>query len=155
NSGLAHAGRAPSRWDGVPPCVKRSHLLGMKDRPRILVANGNDDILAALDDALTEAGYEVKTVHIRAIRLGEMDFPSLFRGFRQAVAIIDIGPPYDENWEFAQTLVKHPDSAAVPFLWTTTNERALEELTGASVDELILKPYDLEHLLGKVAQRVA
>ena len=127
----------------------------MKDRPRILVANGNDDILAALDDALSEAGYEVKTVHVRAIRLGKVDFPALFRDLHPAVAIVDIGPPYDENWAFAQALVKHPAASSVPFLWTTTNAKALTELTGARVDELLLKPYDLEHLLEKVERLVA
>ena len=47
--------------------------------PRILVANGNDDVLAALDEALSDAGYEVKTIHVRAMRLGEVDFATLFR----------------------------------------------------------------------------
>ena len=127
----------------------------MKLRPRILVANGTDDILAALDEALTHAGYDVKTVHVRAIRLGELDFPALFREFRPAAAIVDIGPPYQDNWAFAQRLVKHVDSSRVPFLWTTTNARALTELTGARVDELLLKPYDLDHLLEKVQRVIA
>src|SRR5215813_5590791 len=115
----------------------------MQSRPRILVANGNDDVLAALDDALTTAGYEVKTVHVRAIRLGTIDFPSLFREFSPAVAIVDIGPPYPENWAFAQALVHHQAASSVPFLWTTTNGKALTESTGVSVPELLLKPYDL------------
>lgn len=126
----------------------------MKNR-RILVANGNDDILAALDEALSHAGYEVKTVHVRAIRLGKLDFPALFREFRPAVAIVDIGPPYAENWAFAQQLVKHVDSSKVPFLWTTTNAKALSELTGARVEELLLKPYDLEHLLESVQRLIS
>src|SRR5215470_2183482 len=102
----------------------------MQSRPRILVANGNDDVLAALEDALSSAGYEVKTVHVRAIRLGAIDFGALFHDFRPSAAIVDIGPPYPENWEFAQTLVKHPAAARVPFLWTTTNGKALNEFTG-------------------------
>jgi len=127
----------------------------MKVRPRILVANGNDDILAALDDALTEAGYEVKTVHMRAIRLGKVDYPALFSDFRPAVAIVDIGPPYADNWAFAQAMVKHPAASSVPFIWTTTNGKALTELTGVRVEELLLKPFDLEHLLEKVERLVA
>lgn len=122
--------------------------------PRILVANGNDDVLAALDEALSDAGYEVKTIHVRAMRLGEVDFATLFREFRPAVAIVDIGPPYPENWAFAQTLVKHEATSHVPFLWMTTNGRALTELTGARVEELLLKPYELEHLLEKVERLV-
>jgi len=122
----------------------------MGTRPRILVANGNDDVLAAISDVLSEDGYEVKTVHVRAIRLGEVDFGKLFREFQPSAAIVDIGPPYPENWAFAQALVKHVDTSHVPFLWTTTNARALSQFTGAKVDELILKPYDLEHLLEKV-----
>ena len=127
-----------------------THPSGMRPRPRILVANGNDDVLAAIEDALTSAGYEVRTVHVRAIRLGTVDFPTLFQEFRPAVAIVDIGPPYPENWSFAQTLVKHPAASSVPFLWTTTNGRALTEFTGVVVPELLLKPYDLETLLEKV-----
>ena len=119
------------------------------------MANGNDDVLAALDDVLSDSGYEVKTVHVRAIRMGEIDFAQLFREFKPAAAIIDIGPPYPDNWAFAQALVKHVDSAHVPFLWTTTNARALTEFTGARVDELILKPYDLEHLLERVKRAIA
>ena len=127
----------------------------MEDRPRILVANGNDDILAALDDALTEAGYEVKTVHLRAIRTGKVDLWELFRGFGPAVAVVDIGPPYDDNWAFAQAIVKHPAASSVPFIWTTTNGKVLTELTGVRVEELLLKPYDLDHLLEKVQRLVA
>jgi len=122
----------------------------MGTRPRILVANGNDDVLAAISEVLTEDGYEVKTVHVRAIRLGEIDFGKLFRDFQPAAAIVDIGPPYPENWAFAQALVKHVDTSHVPFLWTTTNARALTQFTGVTVDELVLKPFDLEHLLEKV-----
>ena len=92
---------------------------------------------------------------IAEVRLGELDFPALFRGFRPAAAIVDIGPPYPDNWAFAQQLVKHVDSSHVPFLWTTTNGRALAEFTGAKVDELLLKPYDLEHLLEKVRRAIA
>ena len=122
----------------------------MEKKPRLLVANGNDDVLAALDDVLSDNGYEVKTVHVRAIRMGEIDFAQVFREFKPAAAIVDIGPPYPDNWAFAQTLVKHVASAHVPFLWTTTNARALTEFTGARVDALILKPYDLDHLLERV-----
>jgi len=122
----------------------------MEKKPRLLVANGNDDVLAALDDVLSDNGYEVKTVHVRAIRTGKIDFAQVLREFKPAVAIVDIGPPYPENWDFAQPLVKHVDSAHVPFLWTTTNARALTEFTGARVDELILKPYDLDPLLERV-----
>jgi DNA-binding response OmpR family regulator len=122
----------------------------MGTRPRILVANGNDDVLAAISDVLNEHGYEVKTVHVRALRLGEIDFGKLFREFQPAAAIVDIGPPYPENWAFSQALVKHVNTSHVPFLWTTTNARALTEFTGVRVDELVLKPFDLEHLLEKV-----
>lgn len=118
------------------------------------MANGNDDVLAALDDVLSDNGYEVKTVHVRAIRMGKLDFAQVFREFKPAAAIIDIGPPYPDNWAFAQALVKHVDSAHVPFLWTTTNARALTEFTGARVDELILKPYDLGHLLERVKRAI-
>ena len=122
----------------------------METRPRILVANGKDDVLEILAEVLTENGYEVKTVHVRAIRLGKIDFGELFREFKPAVAIVDIGPPYPENWAFAQAMVKHVNTSHVPFLWTTTNARALTEFTGVRVDELVLKPYDLEHLLEKL-----
>ena len=126
----------------------------MRPRPRVLVANGNDDVLGALEDALSGAGFDVKTVHVRAIRLGAIDFATLFHEFRPSVAIVDIGPPYPENWAFAQVLVKHPAASHVPFLWTTTNGKALTEFTGVVVPELLLKPYDLESLLEKVERLV-
>jgi len=126
----------------------------MKSRPRVLVANGNDDVLAVLEDVLSSSGYEVRVVHVRAIRLGALDFATLFQEFQPSVAIVDIGPPYPENWSFAQTLVNHPAASHVPFLWTTTNGRALTEFTGVVVPELLLKPYDLETLLEKVRQLV-
>ncbi len=127
----------------------------MAGRARILVANGNDDILSALEDALGSAGYEVRTAHVRALRIGDVDLHALFREFRPQVAIVDIGPPYDENWGFAKTLVADPVCAGVPFLWTTTNAHALTEFTGVLVDELLLKPYDLDHLLEKVRKALA
>jgi len=119
-------------------------------RTRILVANGNEDVLAALGDALTEAGYEVLTVHVRPLRLGQLNFRELFRSFRPRLALVDIGPPYQENWAFARTLLDEPATGDIPFVWTTTNARALKELTGAVAEEILLKPFDLDQLLRKV-----
>ncbi len=127
----------------------------MAARARILVANGNDDILAALEDVLGTAGYEVRTAHVRELRRGDRDLHALFREFRPQVAIVDIGPPYDENWGFAKTLVADPVTGRIPFLWTTTNAHALTEFAGVLVDELLLKPYDLDHLLEKVRKALA
>jgi DNA-binding response OmpR family regulator len=122
---------------------------------RILVANGNEDVLAALEDVLSDAGFEVKTVHVRAMRLGAMDFREVFRSFKPDLALMDIGPPYPDNWAFARSLVDEPVTGGIPFLWTTTNARALAELTGVIAEELLLKPYELDHLTEKIRALLA
>ena len=43
----------------------------------------------------------------------------------------------------------------MPFIWTTTIGKALTELTGVRVEELLLMPFDFEHLLEKVERLVA
>jgi len=122
---------------------------------RILVANGNEDVLAALKDVLSEGGFEVMTVHVRPMRLGDMDFREVFRSFAPDFALMDIGPPYPDNWAFARSLVDDPATGGIPFLWTTTNARALAELTGVIAEELLLKPYELEQLIEKARALLA
>jgi DNA-binding response OmpR family regulator len=122
---------------------------------RILVANGNEDVLAALKDALGDGGFEVLTLHVRPMRLGDMDFREVFRSFQPDLALMDIGPPYPDNWAFARSLVDDPATGGIPFLWTTTNARALAELTGVVAEELLLKPYELEQLLERVRALLA
>ena len=119
------------------------------------MANGNEDVLAALKDVLNDAGFEVQIVHVRPMRLGEMDFHEVFRSFKPDIALMDIGPPYPDNWAFARTLVDDPVTGGIPFLWTTTNDRALAELTGVIAEELLLKPFELHQLTEKVRALLA
>jgi CheY-like chemotaxis protein len=96
----------------------------------IAVVNSNDDLVALLKEALERDGYSVVTGHIHDFRLGPRDFGSFLRAHKPAAVIYDIAIPYDENWEYLQTLLTLPEAQQTSFVVTTVNLRALTDRVG-------------------------
>jgi DNA-binding response OmpR family regulator len=67
------------------------------------------------------------------------------------VVIFDVSLPYDENWQHFEDFQRMLDGRRVPVVLTTTNERALKAMIGATeAIEIVGKPYDLDQLASAV-----
>ena len=122
---------------------------------RVLIVNTSEDTVEALRDALTDEGYEVAAAYARDLRFGKVQLESVIAERPDAI-IYDLAPPYDENWSyFRDVFSRHPLARGIPVIVTTTNARAASGYAGPDVLELMLKPYDLEHLLSRVKKALA
>ncbi|RKG93228.1 response regulator [Corallococcus sp. CA053C] len=126
----------------------------MGNRPTVLVLNGSEDLIEALEELLDDAGFQTKGVRVQDIVRGPVDFTTLVRETRPAVIVYDISVPFDLSWSAFQKLAASPVAAGIPFVLTTTNREGAEEYTGPDVIELLLKPYDIQQFTQAVSQAV-
>lgn len=106
----------------------------------VLVVDDDDDVLAALVDALAEQGYSVS-----AARDGIEALESI-RARRPDLVVTDLMMPSMNGWELIGALHEDPELAGIPTLIISASreprvERALPVLP---------KPLDLGRLLGAV-----
>lgn len=60
----------------------------------------------------------------------------------------DIAIPYKDNYELFQLLLAKDVAKDIPFILTTTNKKALEEIVGETMAiEIVGKPFDMKHLV--------
>ncbi len=65
--------------------------------------------------------------------------------------MLDIAPPYEENWNFFQLMKNSQAARGRQFVLTTTNKKILEDLVGkTSTIELVGKPFDLDEIVKAV-----
>ncbi|MHA7634506.1 hypothetical protein [Corallococcus sp. M7] len=124
----------------------------MNKRPTVLVLNGSEDLIEALEEVLDEAGFQTKGVRVQDVIRGPLDFATLVRETAPAVIVYDISVPFNLSWHAFQKLAANPAAAGIPFVLTTTNREGAKEYTGPDVIELLLKPYDIEQFTNAVDQ---
>ncbi len=120
----------------------------------MLVLNGSEDLIEALEEVLDGAGFQTKGVRVQDVMRGPLDFPTLVREVAPAVIVYDISVPFDLSWHAFQKLAASPVVAGIPFVLTTTNREGAQEYTGPDVIELLLKPYDIDQFTQAVNQAV-
>jgi DNA-binding response OmpR family regulator len=94
----------------------------------------------------------VTTAHVRELKLHPERIEELMRREDPRLIVLDVSPPYVENWEWYRTVfAPHPAVQGRRIVLTTTNRRALQEAsdTGDTI-ELLGKPFDLEQLVAAV-----
>ena len=123
-------------------------------RPTVLVLNGSEDLIEALEELLHDAGFQTKGARVQDLVRGPLDFSTLVRETRPAVIVYDISVPFDLSWGAFQKLAATPAAAGIPFVLTTTNREGAEEYTGPEVIELLLKPYDIQQFIQAVGKAV-
>jgi CheY-like chemotaxis protein len=115
------------------------------------VINGLQDTVDMLRLVLEGAEFKVVEAQARAIRQGVVDLVEFVQRHRVSVIVYDVAIPYLGNWQALEGWRSVPALAGIPFVVTTTNQRALESIVGETgAIEIIGKPYDLEVLVDAV-----
>jgi CheY-like chemotaxis protein len=115
-------------------------------RPLVLVADDDDDILALVGLRLQRAGYDVVTARdgIEAIETLEHGIPAL--------AVVDVMMPRMDGHELVRALRARPDTAAIPILVLTAavQDRVAEASDEAGADVHMRKPFSPRDLVQRV-----
>lgn len=123
--------------------------------PVVAILNGSDDIVEAMAEVLRDAGYNVVTALIPAIKKGKEDFVEFMKRHDPRVIIYDVPPPYEESMTFLRLLLDTHSIDDRCVILTTTNKKALLEITGTEAEvEIVGKPFDLALLVSKVKASV-
>jgi CheY-like chemotaxis protein len=127
--------------------------MGKDGRPRhILVSDDTPQVLALFQDLLGEAGYRVS---VDRFTVETDQLLAQVKDQQPDLIILDfiIGAE-QQGWQFLQMLQMDRDTRAMPVVVCTAAVRLVTELQ-PHLDEMgvavVLKPFDIDHLLGVVA----
>ena len=112
----------------------------------ILIADDDEDILALVDRALSESGYEVLLARDGAGALATA------RERKPALALLDIAMPELDGYEVTSALKNDPATKdTIVILFTARSEASdVEKGYEAGADDYIMKPFTLKTLQGRV-----
>jgi DNA-binding response OmpR family regulator len=114
--------------------------------PVVALFNASDDTVEMVQRMLEHSSSR-RLVYCRFadLRKGVVDFGAFLREKNPEVVIIDISPPYEQNWAFFRTLRDAPEMQGRGLVLTTTNKDRLDEVVGhdSAAMEIVGKPYDL------------
>lgn len=118
----------------------------VKNKPKILIADDNKDIVESLCERLEYEGFETIVAHegVRAIELAHKEKPNLI--------LLDIRMPAGTGQLVLKALRSHPDTSKIPVIvMTALKEKELEaEVADLGAFDFIQKPLDIDHLLTSI-----
>lgn len=136
-------------WTWCPPSAGRSSASDdavSADRPVVLVADDNDDILALVTLRLERAGFAMLQAHDgeEALRLA--------REHRPTLAILDVMMPRLDGYEVTRAIRGDEDLRDMPVLLLTARaqEGDVARGFGAGADDYIRKPFSPQELIARV-----
>ena len=117
----------------------------------VAVINSNEDIIELLRLLLEDEGFHAVGEHLVSFKKGRADFAAFCQEHQPEVFVLDIAPPYEENWTFFNLLRDSKAAEGIPFVLTTTNKDVLEKFVGQTdTIEIIGKPFDIEEVVKAV-----
>ena len=117
----------------------------------VAIINSNEDIVEAIRLILGDAGFVTVGAHLVDFKKGRQDLVAFLQEHNPKVIVVDIAPPYEENWNFFQLMKDSQAAKDRQFVLTTTNKKILEDLVGETVSiELVGKPFDLDEIVKAV-----
>ncbi len=130
-----------ARWCAAPEQQERM-VRALKRR--VLVVDDDEEIRAALEDALEDEGYGVV-----ASSDGEKALERLRSGERPCAILLDLWMPNMNGWELCRALEHEPELCQIPVIvLTASRETRAQELRVADV---LTKPVQLEKLLAALS----
>ncbi len=119
----------------------------MQNRERILIIDDEPDTQKILRLTMEKAGYGVMTASDGegGIRKAEEERPDLI--------ILDVLMPGMTGWETCQKLRQNPLTVSIPIIICTSRSREedIERGFSAGATDYILKPFELQRVVSKVA----
>jgi DNA-binding response OmpR family regulator len=115
----------------------------------VALFNASDDTVEMVQRMLGASGFSCLVgCHFADLKKGIIDFDRYLSRHEPEVVIIDISPPYKENWTFFKTLRDCKAMGGRGLVLTTTNKDRLDEAVGADSEaiEIVGKPYDLDQI---------
>src|SRR6266850_3149333 len=130
----------------------------MSDRPVILIADDNDDVLMLLTSYLRPCDCDFLVAHDgeEALAIAQSRLPD--------VVLLDVMMPKRSGWEVCQALKGVQRTAGIAVILVTGRGEVKDRLTGLQVgaDDYLVKPFDRQEvskrvraLLGRDHQKVA
>ncbi|MDX6633057.1 MAG: hypothetical protein QOG09_722 [Solirubrobacterales bacterium] len=117
-----------------------------RQRPLVLVADDEEDILALVSFRLEEAGYDVAQAEDgdAALRLA--------RELRPDLAVIDVMMPRKDGYEVTEDMRAGEDTKDVPVILLTARVQESDVKRGfeAGADDYIKKPFSPDELRSRV-----
>jgi two-component system response regulator MprA len=112
-----------------------------RERPRVLLVDDDERLLAALERGLAVRGFSVRSARDAGEALPHLRWPS--------VVVLDIMMPGMDGIGFCQLVRK---SVAVPILMLTARDSVPDRVAGleAGADDYLVKPFDLEELVARL-----
>jgi DNA-binding response OmpR family regulator len=112
----------------------------------ILIADDDEDILALVQRALSESGYEVLLARDGATALATA------RERKPALALLDISMPELDGYEVTSALKNDPATKnTIVILFTARSEASdVEKGYEAGADDYIMKPFTLKTLQSRI-----
>jgi len=127
-----------------PNIIERS--TEVRKKPKILIADDEQDILRVLEKRLNDTGYEVvKAGNGReAIECAFREKPDL--------VVIDVMMPEMDGFEATKILRSRLETAVIPILMLTAKKDKESELKGLDLgaDDYVTKPFDKDKLLARI-----
>ena len=124
--------------------MKQAPLTATK--PVVALFNASDDTVEMVQRMLDASDFQCLVgCHFTDLKKGRIDFASYLAEHEPEVVIVDVSPPYAENWQFLKTLLEDKAMNGRGLVVTTTNKLRLDETVGRDSEalEIVGKPYDL------------
>lgn len=126
------------------------------DEIKVSVINTSKDITDILENILSGEGFSVCSKFTFEFKDNDKSFDDYIAKNKPDVIVYDIALPYRQNYLLFESLSNRKSVKNIPFVLTTTNKDALEEMVGkTSAHELIGKPYDLQEIIDAVRKAFA
>jgi len=118
-------------------------------KPVVALFNASDDTVEMVQRMLDASDFSCLVgCHFSDLKKGRIDFAKYLAEHAPQVVIVDISPPYDDNWDFLKTLLQDRAMNGRGVVVTTTNKLRLDETVGRDSEaiEIVGKPYDLDQI---------
>jgi CheY-like chemotaxis protein len=126
-------------------------------RQVVALFNSNQDTVELVARMLNVVGHFcLDTCHFADLKTGNVDFSAYLTTHNPTVVIIDISPPYDENWAFFKTMRDSKAMEGRGVVLTTTNKMRLDEFVrkDSTAIEIVGKPYDFKSIVKAIEAAV-
>lgn len=118
------------------------------EKKTVAVMNSSREITDVLSEVFKRAGFNTTDIFTYKFKNGDVDFEEFVENNKPNVIVYDIAIPYKDNYELFQSLLAKDVAKDIPFILTTTNKKALEEIVGETMAiEIVGKPFDMNHLV--------